>query len=95
MDTGLLIEAQTVEKLAEKIGCDAATLQATLDQYNADVEATGVDSVFGRDRRITESGDLLTIAQPPYYAWQTRIAIAHTQGGLKRDLTCQALAFGM
>ncbi len=91
VDSGLLIEAQTIEELAEKIGCDAATLQATLDQYNGDVEATGVDSVFGRDHRITESGDLITIAQAPFYAWKTAISVACTQGGLKKDLTCQAL----
>lgn len=91
VNSGLLIEADSVEELAEKIGCDAATLQATLDRYNADVEESGVDSVFGRDHRITESGDLVTIAQPPFYAWKTAISVACTQGGLKKDLNCEAL----
>ena len=32
-------EADTIEELAGKIGCDAATLTATVDRYNGMCEA--------------------------------------------------------
>lgn len=91
VDSGLLITADTVEELAAAIGCPADTLNMTLNTYNGDVETSGVDSEFGRDHLITESGDPVTIDHPPYYAWQTMIAIACTQGGLKKDISCQAI----
>ena len=91
--SGLLLRGETLEELADAIGCPAEALQATLDQYNADVRETGSDSVFGRDHFVTGTGDLVTIEQPPFYAWKTCVAIGSSRGGLKKDLTCQALDY--
>ena len=91
LDSGYLLHGETVEELAGAIGCPVETLQATLDRYNADVEATGVDGVFGRDHFVTGTGELVTIDHAPYYAWKTCVAIGSSRGGLKKDLSCQAL----
>jgi 3-oxosteroid 1-dehydrogenase len=41
------VSADTLEELAEKLGLDPAALRASVDRYNASVEA-GVDADFGR-----------------------------------------------
>lgn len=89
--SGLLLKGDTIEELAAAIGCPAEVLQATMDQYNGDVEATGVDSVFGRDNFVTGTGDLVPLNHAPYYAWKTCIAIGSSRGGLKKDISCQAV----
>ena len=44
---GLFVQADTYEELAEKLG--APDLPAAMARYNEDMNATGVDSAFGRD----------------------------------------------
>lgn len=39
IEQGMAYEADTIEELAGKIGCDAATLTATVDRYNGMCEA--------------------------------------------------------
>ena len=55
-------EADTIEELAGKIGCDAATLTATVDRYNGMCEA-------GEDTDYYKKPVFLTpVKQGPFYA---------------------------
>lgn len=49
---GLLLKADTYEELAGLVGVPADAFDATMEQYNADVAATGVDSAFGRSTGV-------------------------------------------
>lgn len=83
---------QSVEELAGALGIDAANLEQTLDQYNADVEK-GVDSQFHRgeapyglfwgDTSNKPTPNLGTVAKPPFYAVQMLPSNIGTCGGPK------------
>lgn len=73
---GYMIKADTVEELAEQMGVDPATLQATLDQYNHAVE-TGVDELTGRTLLVA------TIDEGPYFAAKRVPSAHHTMGGVE------------
>jgi fumarate reductase flavoprotein subunit len=67
----------TVEELAKFIGCDAATLQKTIDEYNAAC-ACGYDAEFLKERRR-----LLPLVQPPFYAVRSCVNFHDTCGGVR------------
>lgn len=75
---GALRQAADVPALARLIGCDAATLQATLDEVRP-----GHTDAFGRTFKRA--------LQAPYYAVKVTGALFHTQGGLEVDAQCRAL----
>lgn len=68
-----VFKGETIEELAGKIGVDAAALKATLEAYNAGVEA-GADA-FGRP---VES---LVKLEGPFYALKTCPYVMLTKGG--------------
>jgi fumarate reductase flavoprotein subunit len=76
---GALKIAPDVEALAATIGCNAATLRATLTSI-----APGVTAPDGR--RFTRALDA------PYYAVKVTGALFHTQGGLDIDAHCRVLS---
>lgn len=59
-------KADTIEELADLINVPAATLQATIDQYNSDYEAGG-DTVFG-----TAKENMAPVLEAPFYALTVR-----------------------
>ena len=75
---GALRTANDVPALASLIGCDAATLSATLHEVQA-----GHTDAMGR----TFSRAL----QAPYHAIKVTGALFHTQGGLEVDAVCHVL----
>lgn len=76
--TGGVVEAPTIETLAERIGCAASTLADTIHAYDA--AATGhTDDPFGR----TLFG--MAPLQPPYCLVRSVPALFHTQGGVDVD----------
>jgi len=75
---GALRTADDVPALAALIGCDAATLQATLEEVQA-----GHTDAMGR----TFSRAL----QAPYHAIKVTGALFHTQGGLEVNARCHVL----
>ena len=85
IEKGWIIKADTIEELAEKLGRDAATLQATIDAWNAACDA-GVDEAFGRD---PEKMDKIDTA--PYYAVSITPTLVATTGGAKRDTAGRVL----
>lgn len=86
ISAGLVEEADTVAGLAEKIGVDAATLEATISSYSGYVSA-GEDADFGRntDSMVTD------FTTPNYYAAKCVPAIHHTMGGVKINTETQVL----
>lgn len=81
---GTVVEANTLEELAQKIGVPADALKATTDKFNAYVEAKN-DPDFGR----AVWGDKIDTA--PYYATLRFPALHHTMGGVKINEKCEVL----
>jgi len=93
-DAGYLVEADSVEELARKIGSEPGELHATIERYNSYAE-TGVDEEFGRGASVLNrfNGDpankpnpcLRSIGPGPYYAlavWPSDLA---SSAGLRTD----------
>lgn len=81
---GLTIGGGDVAELASAIGCDEATLQTTLDTWNAAV-AAGEDAEFGR----TSFAEALDTA--PYYAIKIAPGVHHTMGGVAINTNTEVL----
>ena len=81
----LLVQADTIEELAGKIGVDAEALQATIDRYN-EFCASGVDEDFGKNPTT-----LLPFDEPPYYAIEESGACLTTVSGLRVNERSQVL----
>ncbi|MDO4549541.1 MAG: FAD-dependent oxidoreductase, partial [Clostridia bacterium] len=73
--------ADTLEEIAEQSGMDYATLQATVDAYNASVDS-GSDPI-GRQNLP------LKIDEGPYCMIKSYIMVHHTMGGVQIDDDCQ------
>lgn len=73
----LIKVADTLEELAQWMGTDLATLNATIEEYNAACDA-GHDGVFGKDRKY-----LQPVRTPPFFALKGHVNICDTIGGIK------------
>lgn len=76
-EQGFIIIADTLDEMAEKLGCDAATLKATVDTFNASVDS-GEDE-FGRTLYSTK------LENGPFVATPRQACLHHTMGGVKID----------
>jgi len=94
-DVGYLKQGDSIEALAVQIGCDPATLKATVERWNGFVDA-GEDADFGRGKRAYDKwlGDpfhgpnpaLGRIDKPPFYAVEVVPGDVSTYGGAVTDL---------
>ena len=82
----LLIQADTIEELAGKIGVDPDALKATVDRYN-ELCAKGEDEDFGKN-----PSTLLPMDEPPYYAIEESGSCLTTVSGLKVNEHSQVLS---
>ena len=80
---GDIFVGQTLEELANKIGCDPAALQATVDAFNASVD-TGADDY----ERILFTTKL---ENGPFVATPRVPAVHHTMGGVEIDTVCRVI----
>ena len=80
-DQGQLYVADTLEALAEKMGCDPATFVETIERYN-DAARAGKDDEFGRTTFSANS----PVKNPPFYASPRTWAMHITVGGLVVDI---------
>jgi len=92
-NTELVKSAQTIEELARLCGLPARNLQATLERYNALVDA-GVDRDFGRfgpgkSKFNNEASPRIDTA--PYYAMQAYTLTRKSMGGVAIDLNCRVI----
>lgn len=98
--SGYLVEARTIEELAEKIGVDALTLRDTVARFNTDA-ARGEDPEFGKgstlynrylgDRTQAPNACLGPIDRTPYYAIRVHAGDIGTTHGLTADPNSQVL----
>lgn len=75
----------TIDEAAAVVGCDAATLAATIERYN-ELAAQGVDTDFGK------TAAALTAINPPYYVYEGHPGnMLVMMGGIDCDRACRAL----
>ncbi|MDR0514912.1 MAG: FAD-dependent oxidoreductase [Coriobacteriaceae bacterium] len=76
----------TIDDLAKAIGCDAATLKATIDRYNTFIDSK-VDTEFGKSKSLLAH----KIEKPPFYVFEAGYYCRTTPGGLRIDTNAQVL----
>ena len=90
MEDGLIIKADSLEKLAQLIEIPPATLLETVRQYNGYVDA-GSDPDFGRRHLVHNYGELQRIERAPFYAYPSTVVIYATFCGLRIDSSMRVL----
>src|SRR5690242_20594040 len=93
LESGVVMEANSFEELATKIGAPPAQLRATADRFN-ELAHRGHDDDFNRGDSAYDNyyGDptlpnpnLHPLGKPPYYAFQIILGNLGTSGGLRTD----------
>ena len=93
LDSGVVVEGNSFEELATKIGVPPAQLRQTADRFN-DLARNGHDDDFNRGDSAYDNyyGDptlpnpnLHPLGKPPYYAFQIILGDLGTSGGLRTD----------
>ncbi|ORB65527.1 FAD-binding protein [Mycolicibacterium tusciae] len=93
LESGVVVEANSFEELATKIGAPPAQLRATADRFN-ELARKGHDDDFNRGDSAYDNyyGDstlpnpnLYPLGKPPYYAFQIILGDLGTSGGLRTD----------
>lgn len=87
---GMLVEANTLDELAEKTGLDAKALKDSVARYNANVRAGG-DPDFHRRHLVHNHGALVPIETAPFYAHASTAALYGTYCGVTVDPSMQVL----
>ena len=85
VSTGITVQGDTIEELAEKIDVDPATLAETLKNWNQYV-ADQNDPDFGRTTGMDHD-----LSQAPYYAIKIAPGIHHTMGGVHIDTDARVI----
>ena len=81
---GIIYKADTLEALAEKIGCPADALIDSVNKYNSYVDA-GADPDFGKGVFGTK------ILTAPFYAVIEKPSVHHTMGGVAINVNAEVL----
>lgn len=82
---GSVHKADTIEKLAESVGIDAAALKATVDEYNGYC-TQGEDPIFGKDAQY-----LSPIDEGPFWILEVADGYYTTVGGLEINEKIEAV----
>lgn len=80
-----IYKADTIEELAKKMGVDAATFKATVDEYNVCVDKKS-DTVMGKS-----SAFLRPLKTGPFYAFECANGYFTTCGGIKVTPNCEVV----
>ena len=84
---GSVIEAETLEELAEKTEMSAENLKAAIDNYNAVVRGDKEDELgFKADNKAD-----VEMTEGPWYACKKVPTVHHTMGGLKINTEAEVL----
>ena len=93
LDSGIVVEGNSFEELATRIGVPPAQLRATADRFN-ELARKGHDDDFNRGDSAYDNyyGDptlpnpnLHPLQKPPYFAFQIILGDLGTSGGLRTD----------
>ena len=90
IEDGKVLESDTLEGLAERMGVPAAALTRTVDDYNEAVRG-GARDEFGRTGLVAGTGELLPIEHAPFYAFPSTTALIATYCGLSVDPSARVL----
>lgn len=82
---GVVVQADTPEELAERMGAPGAVFAASLKRYN-ELAALGRDEDFGKRPEL-----LMPLDKPPYYAMKFGPALLAVVGGLRVDENMRVL----
>lgn len=83
--TGLMVECDTIQECAEKMGVDAAEMMKTVEKWNGFVKA-------GKDEDFNKRGTLYAIDETgPYWLVKVAPAVHHTMGGISIDASTRVL----
>lgn len=85
MKSGLVVKADTIEELANKMEVPAENLKATVKRYN-ELAKKGKDEDFHKNPKM-----LFPIENPPFYAGRFKSALLVTLGGLRINSKMQVL----
>ena len=83
---GVVVEADTLEELAEKTGMDAAKLQASVDAHNAVARGEKEDELG-----FKPGNGEVELTTGPWYACKKVPTVHHTMGGLEINTDTQVL----
>lgn len=87
IDAGVqVIEANTIEELAEKMGIDKDGLVAEIAHYN-EMCAAGFDSDFRKNE------GMIPFEEGPFYGMEVNATVTQTSGGLRTNNNSQVLRF--
>ena len=87
-EQGYIVVADTLDEMAEKLGMDADTLKATVESFNASVEAGEDKDGLGRTLFSTK------LTKGPWVATPRTACLHHTMGGVTIDTACRVLNEG-
>jgi succinate dehydrogenase/fumarate reductase flavoprotein subunit len=85
VESGLTFKSDTLEGLAEQIGCEPVVFAATVKRYN-ELCANGDDVDFGKRSEL-----LVPVLTPPFYAGRLVAGLLTMNGGIKTDTQCRVL----
>jgi len=83
----MIIEADTIEELAQKCGINQERLLNTIKEFNAAVKSDGTALGIPHPKKIKA----VKIDTPPFYASPATVGINQTLGGIKTNTKMQAL----
>jgi flavocytochrome c len=86
----LLVKADTIEELADRMHVPRPELTETVDRYNGFV-AAGTDPEFGRTHLSANIGVPVKIETPPFYAYEAKSHFLATYAGLAVDDSMRVL----
>ncbi|MBC7782005.1 MAG: FAD-dependent oxidoreductase [Proteobacteria bacterium] len=85
VDNGILMRAESLEELAQRLGLDPGAVSASIARWNAQC-AAGDDADFARP-----AGSMLPITRAPFYGARVWAVISNTQGGPVHDAQSRVL----
>ena len=103
IESGVIIEAPTIEELAKKLEIpNPATLVDTVNRWNDDLKTKGIDTEYGRtptadpnQKAVFVGRDVKAWSAPieegPFYAVKLVPVMYHTMGGPRRSVKAECL----